>query len=220
MPYDAKAPLEEQITTTLSSSLTNLTFPSTEQEPYVDSLVLHSPLRTPELTLQAWRTLSSLVPTKIRSLGISNTTLPILQALTSAISAYPDLPFPAFVQNRFYAGTSHEVSLRKFCREEGIVFQSFWTLTGNPELLNSAVVEEVARALHGRVLRQNEKAIALYGLVSGLGGVAVLNGTTNLERMRGDLEGMEILAELVRGEWAEKWTGWMDRFKEMIGEEE
>ncbi|KAI9048106.1 hypothetical protein LZ554_007902 [Drepanopeziza brunnea f. sp. 'monogermtubi'] len=220
MPYDATSPLEEQIINTLSSSLTNLTFPLTVQEPYIDSLVLHSPLPTPELTLQAWRTLSSYVPTKIRSLGISNTTLPILQSLSSSITSNPGLPTPAFVQNRFYGDTSYEVPLRKFCRENGIVFQSFWTLTGNPVLLRSHVVKEVASALEGKVESGEEKAVALYGLVSGLGGVAVLNGTTNLARMRGDLQGLEVLKELVEGEWAEKWEAWMKGFKEVIGEQE
>ncbi len=109
--------------------------------------------------------------------------------------------------------------MRRFCRDNGIVFQSFWTLTGNPRLLKSGVVTEVARALEGRVERGEEKSIALYGLVVGLGGVSVLNGTTNLGRMRGDLEGLEILEGLVQGEWKEKWEKWMNEFREAISDE-
>jgi len=219
MPYDSTSPLEEQIINTLSSSLTNLTFPFTIQEPYIDSLILHSPLPTTELTLQAWSTLASYVPTKIRSLGISNTTLPILQTLVRSSQTFnPLLPFPAFCQNRFYGGTGYEVELRRFCREQGIVFQSFWTLSGNPALLKSGVVEEVAAALEGRVERGEEKAVALYGLVVGLGGVSVLNGTTSMGRMVGDLKGLEILRGLVEGEWEDRWEGWMRDFKGIIGE--
>ncbi|KAH7413171.1 NADP-dependent oxidoreductase domain-containing protein [Cadophora sp. MPI-SDFR-AT-0126] len=219
MPYDSTSSLEEQIINTLSSSLTNLTFPFTIQEPYIDSLILHSPLPTAALTLQAWSTLASYVPAKIRSIGISNTTLPILQTLTQSSQAFnPPLPFPAFCQNRFYGGTGYEVELRRFCREQGIVFQSFWTLSGNPSLLKTAVVEEVAGALEGRVERGEEKAVALYGLVVGLGGVSVLNGTTNMGRMIGDLKGLEVLRVLVESEWEERWQVWMRDFKGVIGE--
>ncbi|KAK2624357.1 hypothetical protein QTJ16_006307 [Diplocarpon rosae] len=218
MPYDPASPLPEQINNSLSSSLANLKFPATSQEPYIDSLVLHSPLPTPDLTLQAWKILSSHVPSKVRSLGISNTTLPILKSLTKSIADTPGLPRPAFVQNRFYPGTAYEGELRQFCREEGIVFQSFWTLSGNPGLLKSAVVSEVASALEGKVEGGEEKALALYGLVVALEGVTVLNGTTNLARMRGDLKGLEVLRDLIEGEWRETWQKWLAEFKEMIGE--
>lgn len=110
------------------------------------------------------------------------------------------------------------MELRRFCREQGIVFQSFWTLSGNPALLKSGVVEEVAAALEGRVERGEEKAVALYGLVVGLGGVSVLNGTTSMGRMVGDLKGLEILRGLVEGEWEDRWEGWMRDFKGIIGE--
>ncbi|KAL5325926.1 hypothetical protein ACEPPN_007061 [Leptodophora sp. 'Broadleaf-Isolate-01'] len=219
MPYDSTSSLEEQVINTLSSSLTNLTFPFTIQEPYIDSLLLHSPLPTADLTLQAWCTLASYVPAKIRSLGISNTTLPILQTLLASSQAFtPPLPLPSFCQNRFYGGTGYEVDLRRFCRERGIVFQSFWTLSGNPALLKSGVVEEVAAALEGWVERGEEKAVALYGLVVGLGGVSVLNGTTNMGRMVGDLKGLDVLRGLVEGEWEARWVRWMEVFKGVIGE--
>ncbi|KAH7370601.1 putative aldo-keto reductase [Rhexocercosporidium sp. MPI-PUGE-AT-0058] len=219
MPYEPNSSLPEQIINTLASSLTHLYFPHTTQEPYIDSFLLHSPLPTAPQTLQAWSTLSSYVPIKIRSLGISNTTLPILQSLLlSSQTLTPPLPLPSFVQNRFYHGTGYEVELRRFCRENGIVFQSFWTLTGNPELLKCEVVEEVARALEGRVERGEEKAVALYALVVGLVGVSVLNGTSSMGRMRGDLEGLEVLKELVEGEWEARWSVWMEGFKGFIRE--
>lgn len=91
-------------------------------------------------------------------------------------------------------------------------------MSGNPPLLKSSVVEEVAQALEGRVERGEEKAVALYGLVVALGGVSVLNGTTNMGRMVDDLKGLEILRVLIEGEWEGRWGVWMDAFRGVIHE--
>ena len=211
MPYDASQPLEQQIHTSVASSLKNLTFLGAG-EPYIDGLVLHSPLRTTEETLQAWKVFESYVPTKIRTLGISNTTLDVLQDICTGMTIKPSV-----VQNRFYPATKWDVPLRGFCRDEGIIFQSFWTLTGNPGLLKSKVVNEVAAALES-VGIADEKAVALYSLVLGLEGTSVLNGTTNEERMVGDLEGLKFVGTNIEGEWKEQWEGWLEEFKDFIGE--
>jgi diketogulonate reductase-like aldo/keto reductase len=121
---------------------------------------------------------------------------------------------PSVVQNRFYPATNFEVVLRQYCREEGIIFQSFWTLTGNPQLMKSHVVNEVAGELKNLGV-SDEKAVALYSLVMSLEGITVLNGTTNKERMESDLKGLIIVGGLVEGE---KWKGWMAEFKKLIGE--
>jgi diketogulonate reductase-like aldo/keto reductase len=107
--------------------------------------------------------------------------------------------------------------LRQYCREEEIIFQSFWTLTGNPQLMKSRVVKEVAGELQ-KLGVVDEKAVALYSLVMGLEGVTVLNGTTNRERMESDLRSLGVVGGLVEGEWKEKWRGWTAEFKELIGE--
>jgi len=213
MPYDASAPLEQQIHTSIASSLKNLTFPGSG-EPYIDCLVLHSPLRTIEETQRAWRIFESYVPGKIRSLGISNITLDILESLYLEVNIKPSV-----IQNRFYPATQWDVELRRFCREEGIIFQTFWTLTGNPGLMKSRVVKEMAETLKkARIGVGDEKAVALYALVLGLEGTSVLNGTTNEERMAGDLVALRAVGEKVEGEWKEKWEGWLEGFKELIGE--
>jgi diketogulonate reductase-like aldo/keto reductase len=123
---------------------------------------------------------------------------------------------PSVVQNRFYPATNFEVVLRQYCREEGIIFQSFWTLTGNPQLMKSRVVKEVAGELQNLGMG-DEKAVALYSLVMSLEGITVLNGTTNKERMESDLRSLGIVGGLVEGEWKEKWKGWTDEFRELIG---
>ncbi|KAH8656962.1 NADP-dependent oxidoreductase domain-containing protein [Tricladium varicosporioides] len=215
MPYSSTSPLRTQVETSLASSFKNFTFPSTNEEPYLDALVLHSPLPAISQTLEVFQILSSYVPTKIRVLGISNTSLNILQFLV----AEAKIP-PAVVQNRFYADTAYEVPLRAFCRENGILFQSFWTLTGNPRLTRSDVVVDVGKRLEENGVAKGEgKMVALYGLVMGLEGVSVLDGTTNETRMKGDLECLKILSGLIDGEWCDEWKSWMDAFRVLVGQD-
>ncbi|KAG9187308.1 hypothetical protein G6011_05179 [Alternaria panax] len=184
MPYDPEAPLDTQIHTSVASSLENLRHDSkSRSDSYIDSLLLHSPLPTIGETLQAWRLLESYVPHKIRSLGISNVTLPILRNLWLHAEVKP-----AVVQNRFYPDTYHDVELREFCRGSGIMYQSFWTLTGNPFLLKSKPVAELAKATGVGV------PVALYALVMDQG-IVVLNGTTSTEHMSTDLEGIRKVRE-------------------------
>ncbi|CAN9083483.1 unnamed protein product [Alternaria alternata] len=187
MPYDPEAPLDVQIHTSVASSLKNLRHDQKlEDDSYIDCLLLHSPLPTSEQTLQAWRLLETYVPHKIRSLGISNVTLPILRDLWLRANVKP-----AVVQNRFYPDTYHDVELREYCRLSGIMYQSFWTLTGNPALLKSKPVAALAKATNV------ELPIALYALVMDQG-IVVLNGSTSTEHMRADLEGIQKVRE-----WAE-----------------
>ena len=114
MPYDPTADLRTQITTSLASSFRHLR-PSpdfeSESDTYIDCLLLHSPLRTVEETIQGWRILEEFVPSRIRSLGISNVSLPVLQAIVAAVKVKPTM-----VQNRFYPDTRYDVPLRKFCQ--------------------------------------------------------------------------------------------------------
>ena len=42
---------------------------------------------------------------------------------------------PAVLQNRFYADSGYDVELRAFCKENGVVYQSFWTLTANRDII-------------------------------------------------------------------------------------
>jgi hypothetical protein len=126
---------------------------------------------------------------------------------------------PSVVQNRFYPGTKWEVPLRKLCRDGHIIFQSFWTFTGNPKLMQSKPVVSLAEELDNLGV-QEAKVLALYALVVGLGGVTVLDGTTKFERMKADLEGLEIVGKWAEGEGKEKWEEHLRVFKETIGESE
>jgi diketogulonate reductase-like aldo/keto reductase len=180
MPYDANASLESQIHTSVASSFKNLrTQHDSKEGTYLDCLLLHSPLPTLEQTLEAWRLLETYVPHKIKALGISNVSLPVVRAIYTSSTVKPSV-----VQNRFYVQTRYDGPLRAFCRDHGITYQSFWTLTGNPKLLKSKPVQELAHAAEVSV------PSALYALVMDQG-IEVLNGTTSAEHMREDIDGLQ-----------------------------
>jgi diketogulonate reductase-like aldo/keto reductase len=218
MPYSASSPLPDRIHTSLFSSFTNFrSSPSSNpEETYLDCLILHSPLPTLAETHEAWSVFSSYVSHRIRSLGISNTTLSVLQSLYTN----PGLTIkPLVVQNRFYPDTNWEVPLRKFCRERGVIFQSFWTFTGNPGLMNTEVVSGLAREIAKVGVKAEEaEVVALYALVLGLQGVTVLDGTTNTARMKADLEGLEVVGRWAESDGKETWEGSLAGFKHLIGE--
>lgn len=60
------------------------------------------------------------------------------------------------------------------------------------------------------------EVIALYALVIGLEGITVLNGTTRFERMKADLEGLELVEKGADGDGKEKW-GAMSQWVQEIG---
>ena len=171
IPYDPEAPIAEQIAQSFAASLRHL------QVDYLDCLVLHSPLATDEQTLRAWQVLESLVDARgVRRLGISNCyRLDQLEALCRAARIKPSV-----LQNRFYADTGYDRDLRAFCVEERIVYQSFWTLTANPQLLGHAVIQSLA----SRYVRTPAQILFRYLTQSG---AAPLVGTRSIEHMREDL---------------------------------
>ncbi|KAJ4322340.1 hypothetical protein N0V94_002449 [Neodidymelliopsis sp. IMI 364377] len=204
MPYDPNSPLETQLHTSVASSLENLRpTQESDESSYVDCLLLHSPLPTMDQTLQAWKLLETYVPHQIKSLGISNVTLPVLREIFDASAIKPSV-----VQNRFYLQTRYDGPLRAFCKEHGIIYQSFWTLTGNPKLLKSKPVTELAQVPGVSI------PTSLYALTMDLG-VEVLNGTTSAEHMQEDLEGIRKVRE-----WAISnpgpWIGYSKTFNELL----
>lgn len=204
-PYDLDAPLVEKVRQSVQSSLENFTIDG--QEPYLDSIVLHSPLDTMQDTMTVWQTLESYAPRTLRNLGISNATLPDVEALHARAARAP-----AVVQNRFHAATAYEGPLRAFCRDRGIVFQSFWTLTTNPRLVKSEPVGRVARGAGV------EAVAAYYALVLGLGELTILDGTTDEAHMKEDLEGVEKVGLWAEGEGAADWEAALKSFKAMVGD--
>ncbi|KAI1175743.1 putative aldo-keto reductase [Nemania sp. FL0916] len=212
MPYDAKASLEDQVHASVSSSLTHFTFDDSATA-YIDSLVLHSPPSSHFSDLvKVWKAFETYVPRRIRQLGISNTDLHVVGRLCSS----PDISVrPAVVQNRFYPATQWEVDLRAYCRIQNIAFQTFWTLTGNPELLRSTPVQNLAKSA------AISAPVALYALVLGLEGTTILDGTTSETHMAEDLKVTDVVNGFAQSESGKTtWTAYLDEFKALIGESE
>lgn len=173
------SPLEEQVRTSIESSLHNLR-PTASLESvkdaYIDCLILHAPLHTLSDTMTVWQTMESFLQSgKVRSLGISNVFFDDLYHLCKKCSTPP-----VVVQNRFYRTTAYDQEIRRFCEDNNIIYESFWTLTGNPHLLSSNFVRALSQAAG------ISKEVALYSLVI-QSGVVPLNGTKNVDRMKQDL---------------------------------
>src|SRR5690606_7289454 len=128
VPYDPSAPLAEQVAQSFASSLRNL---STD---FVDALVLHSPMPDARSLDEVWTAMEAIAENgRVRQLGISNCySLDYLEHLWATATIKPMV-----VQNRFYAATGYDAEIRRFCRRNGAIYQTFWTLTANPELLAS-----------------------------------------------------------------------------------
>ncbi|MBF0213327.1 MAG: aldo/keto reductase [Magnetococcales bacterium] len=172
LPYDPEATIGEQVRQSFHASLTNL------QTSYLDALLLHSPMPTAAQTLEVWQVMEQLVQQGgVRQLGISNCyDLRQLRQLTDSATIKP-----AVVQNRFYAETRYDREIRAFCREHGMVYQSFWTLTANPHLLSHPILNALATT-HRRTTAQ-----ILFRHLTQIG-VTPLTGTTSPLHMREDLE--------------------------------
>ncbi|OAQ97487.1 hypothetical protein LLEC1_02469 [Akanthomyces lecanii] len=202
-PYDFSASVEEKIHQSVQSSLKNFTIDG--QEPYLDSVVLHSPLDTLDDTMAAWKTLEEYHPHQIRNLGISNATLGIVEALHSRVTVKP-----AVVQNRFYPDTEYEAGLRLFCKQNNIKFQSFWTIGANPHLLMSQPVKEIMRSAGVGAVP------AYYALVMGLEGITILDGTSNEAHMKEDLEGLERIGVWTEGDGEATWNQALGSFIHLL----
>lgn len=176
IPYEPSAPIPEQVLQSFAASLRNL------RTDYLDGLILHSPFASSRLTVQAWRAMESLVDRGgTRQLGISNCYhLEQLQQLCRSARIKP-----AVLQNRFYADTGYDVGLRDYCAGEGIIYESFWTLTANPQLLKAPAVRSAAR----KHACEPPQILFRYLMESG---VIPLTGTRSRQHMHEDLKVLEL----------------------------
>ena len=91
--------------------------------------------------MEVWQAMESLISNGgVTQLGLSNCySLEELEALYNAASVKPTV-----LQNRFYDETNYDREIRAFCREHGISYQSFWTLTANRHLLGHDDIKALA----------------------------------------------------------------------------
>ncbi|HEY4116304.1 MAG TPA: aldo/keto reductase [Byssovorax sp.] len=184
LPYDPKAPIEDQVRQSFASSLEHL---GTD---YVDSLVLHGPARREQLMqldLRVWKAMEELLDAgKVRALGVSNVTLRQLTALSRDARIKP-----TFVQNRTFAREGWARPIRVFCRDYGLVYQGFSWLTANKRELEKPEVAEIAKRL-GATVPQVVFRFALEG------DAIPITGTTSDEHMKEDLAAFDL--ELTAGD--------------------
>ncbi|HSX60911.1 MAG TPA: aldo/keto reductase [Tahibacter sp.] len=174
LPYDPQAPLAAQVAQSFAVSQRHLATPR------IDALLLHSPLRDRTGLRTVWQAMEALADAgSVSLIGISNCYDPAqLDALWRDARIKP-----AIVQNRFYADTGYDRDIRAFCRANDLVYQSFWTLSANPQLLSSATVLALAAAYE-----RTPPQILFRYLVQR--DVVPLTGTTSLRHLR---DGLDVL---------------------------
>lgn len=181
IPYDPALSLAEQVRQSCRVSRENLRIDR------IDSLLLHSPLFPYGKMMEVWRAMEELVDEgHVRQIGISN-----LYDLSWHQKLFQDATIkPAVIQNRFYAESGYDKAIRMWALAEGIVYQSFWSLTANPHLLGSEMLLNLARH-YGKTPAQ------IFFAYLNARGIVPLIGTTSQEHMKDDLEagGMRLLPE-------------------------
>lgn len=175
LPYDADAPLAQQVTQSFAVSQRNLGCE------HLAALLLHSPLRERAGQREVWGAMETLVDSgHVGLIGISNCYDPAeLQRLWREARIKPSI-----VQNRFYAQTGYDKTIRSLCREHGLAYQSFWTLSANPHLLCDTTLLGLAAAY----ARTPAQVLFRYLVQRD---VVPLTGTTSEAHLR---ESIEVLA--------------------------
>jgi diketogulonate reductase-like aldo/keto reductase len=173
LPYDAAAPVGDQVAQSFASSLAHLGVDR------LDSLVLHGPSLRDRLApadREAWRAMEAIAQAGGAALlGISNVSAQQVRELVG----FARVP-PAFVQNRCYAERGWDRAIRALCAEHGVVFQAFSLLTANRDVVAHRAVRAIA-ARHGKTPAQ-----VIFRFARQLG-MLPLTGTTRPEHMRDDL---------------------------------
>ena len=92
---------------------------------------------------------------------------------------------PAVVQNRFYQDTGYDAPLRQWCSDRGVIYQSFWTLTANPHILDSKAIRTLARKYDKTTAQIFFRYLSQIGIVP-------LTGTCSERHMKEDLDSFDI----------------------------
>ena len=171
VPYDKNSPVELQVAQSFEASKKNL------QTEYVDSLVLHSPMAPHALLMKVWNAMEKIQKAGgARQLGISNCyDTEVIRSLYTDANVKP-----AVVQNRFYQETRYDADLRHWCSNQGVIYQSFWTLTANPHIIASNTVQTIAQKY-----KKTEAQIFFRYLSQS--GIVLLTGTSSEQHMKEDL---------------------------------
>lgn len=174
IPYNPSDPLKVQVETSFNRSLEHL------QTDYVDSYLLHSPYGWPNLNDADWEVWQAIVRIyesgQTKLIGISNVNSKQLEALVEKAKIKPMI-----VQNRCFARQGWDKTVREVCDKHNILYQGFSLLTANPEVWESAKIEEIATRLN----KTSAQVIFRFAIQIG---IVPLTGTTSEIHMQNDLE--------------------------------
>ena len=181
MPYLESDEIEVQVEKSFETSKKNL------KTDFINAYILHSPVYPGSKLQKVWQKMEEFYDKKeVGALGISNCyDLDVLKYLYNNAKVKPTI-----VQNRFYVQSGYDKELRAFCKQHNITYESFWSLTANPNILASEILEDLA------VKYQKGVAEIFYRFLNHIN-IVPLNGTTSKEHMIADLKisEFELLAE-------------------------
>ena len=207
IPYDPSLPKPEQVATSLRISLQNL------KTDYLDAWLLHGLERDVETTMQVYRAMEQAVDAEtVKRIGVSN-----CYDIQTFRTIYEMARIkPTILQNRFYGDAGWDQELRAFCKEHGIWYQSFWTLTANRQAIHGTEAREWAAR---KGLPSSETLLYAYLLSLGYG--TPLDGTTSTEHMQEDIAVMNRVQQEFMGKNTEEKIFETDedlkRFEKLLG---
>ena len=171
MPYLKSDEIEVQIEKSFQTSKRNL------KTDFINSYVLHSPVYPANKLQRVWQKMEEFYDKKeVGQLGISNCyDLDVLVYLFNNAKVKPSV-----VQNRFYAQSDYDKDIRKFCLKNKIIYESFWSLSANPHILSSDILQKLAKKY------KRSEAEIFYRFLNYIN-IVPLNGTTSKEHMIADL---------------------------------
>ena len=171
MPYLQSDEVEIQIEKSFETSKRNL------KTNFIDSYILHSPVYPANKLQRVWQKMEEFYDKKeVGQLGISNCyDLDVLVYLFNNAKVKPSV-----VQNRFYAQSDYDKDIRKFCLKNKIIYESFWSLSANPHILSSDILQKLAKKY------KRSEAEIFYRFLNYIN-IVPLNGTTSKEHMIADL---------------------------------
>ena len=172
MPYLSSDNLQTQLEKSFIKSKKNL------KVDFIDSYLIHSPFNPIKDFVDIYRTMEEFVTSgQVGQIGISNCyDLKLLSYLYDIAKVKPKV-----VQNRFYVDSNYDKEIREFCKQKDIKYQSFWSLTANPHILNSKELRDIASKY------ERTTAQVFYKFLNQIG-ITPLNGTTSKQHMIEDLQ--------------------------------
>ncbi len=172
MPYLQSDEIEVQVEKSFETSKRNL------KTDFINAYILHSPVFPGSKLQRVWQKMEEFVDAgEVGALGISNCyDLDVLKYLFNNAKVKPSI-----VQNRFYSQSGYDKEIRAFCNENNIKYESFWSLTANPNILASEVLQTFSNKY------QRGVAEIFYRFLNHIN-ITPLNGTTSTKHMIEDLK--------------------------------